>query len=107
MALTLPADAAKPVASVIGNGACSQAGTLTNAVNDATDMASALKKFGFEVILGLDLDRRNFGEKLRAFSYALEDADRAVLFSAGDEGMTYLVACTCQKTGDSSKPDSR
>jgi len=58
VALALPADAAKRVALVIGNAAYSQAGTLANPVNDATDMANALKKFGFEVILGLDLDRR-------------------------------------------------
>jgi uncharacterized caspase-like protein len=95
LALALPADAAKRVAFVIGNAAYSQAGTLTNPVNDATDMASALKTFGFEVILGLDLDRRNFGEKLRAFSNALEDADTAVLFYAGHglqvAGHNYLV----------------
>jgi len=95
VALTLPADAAKRVAFVIGNAAYSQAGTLTNPVNDATDMASALKTFGFEVILGLDLDRRSFGEKLRAFSNALEDADTAVLFYAGHglqvAGHNYLV----------------
>ena len=95
VALTLPADAAKRVALVIGNGAYSQAGTLENPVNDATDVANALKKFGFEVILGLDLDRRSFDEKIRAFSNALEDADAGVLFYAGHglqvAGHNYLV----------------
>ena len=95
VALALPADAAKRVALVIGNAAYSQAGTLTNPVNDATDVANALKKFGFEVILGLDLDRRSFDEKIRAFSNALEDADAAVLFYAGHglqvAGHNYLV----------------
>ena len=95
VALALPADAAKRVALVIGNAAYSQAGTLTNPVNDTTDMANALKKFGFEVILGLDLDRRSFDEKIRAFSNAVEDADAAVLFYAGHglqvAGHNYLV----------------
>src|SRR5271166_4812542 len=63
VALAPPAGAAKRVALVIGNGAYAQAGTLTNPVNDATDMANALKRFGFDVILGLDLDRRRFDEK--------------------------------------------
>ena len=95
VALALPADAAKRVALVIGNAAYSQAGTLANPVNDATDMANALKKFSFEVILGLDLNRRSFDEKIRAFSKALEDADEAVLFYAGHglqvAGHNYLV----------------
>ncbi len=95
VALARPADAAKRVALVIGNGAYSQAGTLTNPANDATDMANALRKFGFEVILGLDLDRRTFDEKVRAFSHALEEADEAVLFYAGHglqvAGHNYLV----------------
>jgi len=64
-------------------------------VNDATDMANALKKFGFEVILGLDLDRRSFDEKIRAFSKSLEDADTAALFYAGHglqgAGHNYLI----------------
>jgi caspase domain-containing protein len=83
IALAPPAGAAKRVALVIGNGAYAQAGTLTNPVNDATDMANALKRFGFDVILGLDLDRRRFDEKVRAFSNVLEEADAAVLFYAG------------------------
>jgi uncharacterized caspase-like protein len=95
IALAPPAGAAKRVALVIGNGAYAQAGTLTNPVNDATDMANALKTFGFEVILGLDLDRRSFDEKVRAFSNVLEEADAAVLFYAGHglqvAGHNYLV----------------
>ncbi len=95
MALALPVDAAKRVALVIGNAAYSVAGALDNPANDATDMGNALKMFGFDVILGLDLDRRAFDEKLRAFSNALEDADAAVLFYAGHglqvAGHNYLV----------------
>jgi uncharacterized caspase-like protein len=91
----LPAAAAKRVALVIGNGAYQEAGTLNNPVNDAADMAKALTQSGFDTILGLDLDRRAFDEKLRAFSRALDDADAAVLFYAGHglqvAGRNYLV----------------
>ncbi len=91
----LPAAAAKRVALVIGNSAYAEAGTLANPVNDAADMAKALASFGFDVVLGLDLDRRAFDEKLRAFSNALEDADTAVLFYAGHglqvAGHNYLI----------------
>ncbi|MGA7327505.1 MAG: caspase family protein [Rhodomicrobium sp.] len=91
----LPVEAGKRVALVIGNSAYTQAGTLANPVNDAADMARALTGTGFDVILGLDLDRRSFDEKLRAFSRALEDADTAVLFYAGHglqvAGRNYLL----------------
>src|SRR5215470_312039 len=91
----LPAVAAKRVALVIGNGAYQEAGTLNNPVNDAADMAKALTQMGFDAVLGLDLDRRGFDEKLRAFSRSLDDADAAVLFYAGHglqvSGRNYLV----------------
>jgi uncharacterized caspase-like protein len=91
----LPASAAKRVALVIGNAAYVHAGALTNPVNDAADIAKALTGAGFDVILGLDLDRRAFDEKLRAFSRSLDDAETAVLFYAGHglqvAGRNYLV----------------
>ncbi len=91
----LPAAAAKRIALVVGNAGYTQAGALTNPVNDAADMAKALTAAGFDVILGLDLDRRAFDEKIRAFSRALEDADDAVLFYAGHglqvAGRNYLI----------------
>jgi uncharacterized caspase-like protein len=92
---TLPAATAKRVALVIGNAAYVQAPALTNPANDAAAMAKALTEAGFDVILGLDLDRRGFDEKLRTFSRALEKGDEAVLFYAGHglqvAGRNYLV----------------
>ncbi len=91
----LPAAAAKRVALVIGNAAYVEAGPLINPVNDAADMAKALTQSGFDVILGLDLDRHGFDEKLRAFSRGLDDAETAVLFYAGHglqvSGRNYLI----------------
>ena len=93
--LAIAPAAAKRVALVIGNSAYVQAPQLANPVNDAGDMARALAQAGFDVILGLDLDRRAFDEKLRAFANSLEDADTAVLFYAGHglqvSGRNYLV----------------
>ncbi len=91
----LPASAAKRIALVIGNAAYVEAGALINPVNDAADMAKALTQSGFDVILGLDLDRHGFDEKLRAFSRGLDDAGTAVLFYAGHglqvSGRNYLI----------------
>ncbi len=91
----LPAAAAKRVALVVGNAAYQQAGTLTNPVNDAADMAKALTAAGFDVVLGLDLDRRAFDGKLREFARSVDGADTAVLFYAGHglqvAGHNYLV----------------
>jgi uncharacterized caspase-like protein len=90
-----PAAAAKRVALVIGNAAYQQAGALTNPVNDAADMAKALTAAGFDVVLGLDLDRRAFDGKLRDFARLVDGADTAVLFYAGHglqvAGHNYLV----------------
>ena len=51
------ATAGQRVALVIGNGKYSNAGTLANPVNDAGDMAAALKDVGFTVVAGYDLDK--------------------------------------------------
>ncbi|HOV63490.1 MAG TPA: caspase family protein, partial [Spirochaetia bacterium] len=60
------------VALVIGNGAYRYTTTLKNPINDAADMAEALRAAGFEVILETDagLDAmytavREFGNKLK------------------------------------------
>jgi uncharacterized caspase-like protein len=90
-----PAAAEKRVALVIGNSAYLNAGKLSNPANDAADAAKAFRKSGFEVILGVDLKRSAFQEKIRAFSHALAKADTALLFYAGHglqvAGHNYLL----------------
>ena len=54
------AHAERRVALVIGNAAYSNAASLRNPRNDANDMAETLKKLGYEVQLGLDLDQKGF-----------------------------------------------
>jgi tetratricopeptide (TPR) repeat protein len=85
----------KRVALVVGNGAYRFATPLTNPVNDALDFAGALRKLGFEVVAGTDLDRRGIDEKIREFSRRVADADLALFFYAGHgvqvAGKNYLV----------------
>ena len=68
---------------------------LANPANDAAEMARALTESGFEVIAGLDLDKRAFDTKVRDFARALNNADVALFFYAGHAlqvaGRNYLV----------------
>src|SRR3954471_22902204 len=77
------AHADRRVALVIGNSAYVNAAALRNPRNDAADMAETLKKLGFEVELGLDLDQRGFGQIVEKFGRDLEGADVGVFFYAG------------------------
>jgi hypothetical protein len=99
-----PALAEKRVALVIGNSAYTTSSTLPNPVNDAGDMAAALTQVGFEVILGLDLDKRGFDGKIRDFARALDQADVALFFYAGHglqaSGRNYLVPVDAQMKGE-------
>jgi len=83
------------VALVIGNSDYANAGKLANPANDAGDMAEHLKKLGFQVFLGLDLNKAAFDAKIRDFSAALEESGTAILFYAGHGlqvgGQNYLV----------------
>lgn len=87
--------AEKRVALVIGNSTYANATPLPNPVNDAGAIAKALTAAGFEVILGLDLDKPGFDGKVRDFASALDGADVALFFYAGHglqvAGRNYLV----------------
>jgi uncharacterized caspase-like protein len=87
--------AAKRVALVIGNANYAHAGKLANPKNDATDMAANLKALGFDVILGIDLDKRTLDGKVRDFARALETGDAGVFFYAGHglqvAGQNYII----------------
>ncbi|ESY14098.1 MULTISPECIES: caspase domain-containing protein [unclassified Mesorhizobium] len=95
--LLLSADAQpeRRVALVIGNGTYAEAGTLTNPVNDALDIAGKLRSIGFEVIEGNDLGKRELERKIGEFSDALEGAGVGLFYYAGHglqvEGRNYIV----------------
>ena len=94
------APAGKRVALVIGNAKYIYAGTLANPVNDASDMAAALKGAGFTVVSGADLDKPALEKKIREFASALSGADTAVFFYAGHglqvAGANYIVPVDAQ-----------
>jgi hypothetical protein len=94
--LALPAAAtARRVALVIGNSSYANAPVLPNTVNDARDMVAALRKVGFEVVDGVDLDKRGMDQAVTRFARLAQDADAAMFYYAGHglqfNGENYLV----------------
>ena len=83
------------VALVMGNSAYQHAAVLDNPKNDATDMAAAVEKLGFEVIKGLDLDKSGMDRTIRQFAEALRGPAVGMFFYAGHglqvNGRNYLV----------------
>ena len=104
LALAQPAAAQKRVALVIGNSAYVHAGVLANPANDARAIATALQDQAFEVLVGLDLDKRAFDGKVRDFSRVLSGADVGVFFYAGHAlqvlGRNYLVPIDGELKGE-------
>ena len=78
-----PARAETRVALVVGNSAYRAAAPLANPLNDARDVAAALKTAGFVVVQALDADRAKLDAALRAFADKLSSADVALFFYAG------------------------
>jgi Caspase domain len=97
------AHAQNRVALVIGNSAYQHTTKLANPKNDAADIAAALRKHGFLVLEGLDLDKPGFDRKVRDFAAALKGADAGVFFYAGHglqvAGLNYLVPIDAQARG--------
>ena len=79
----IDARAERRVALVVGNAAYQGAAALRTTLNDAKDMAEALKKLGFEIVLGLDLDQDHFAGTMETFARALDGANVALFFYAG------------------------
>jgi tetratricopeptide (TPR) repeat protein len=83
------------VALVIGNSAYSRFPAIPNPRNDAEDIGRTLKGLGFEVLLGIDLNRADMEEMLIRFARNLDKADTALVFYAGHglqhNGINYLA----------------
>jgi uncharacterized caspase-like protein len=71
------------VALVVGNGAYRNTSTLANPLNDARDVAAALKSAGFDVVEAFDADKQAFDTALRSFTDKLTNADVGLFFYAG------------------------
>lgn len=84
----------KRVALVIGNAAYDKS-PLANPVNDANDMASALKSCGFDTTLVSDSDLRAMKEAVERFSSRIPRSGVTLFFYAGHaiqvDGRNYLV----------------
>lgn len=98
--LALPAHAERRVALVIGNSTYVNATMLRNPKNDASDFAETLKKLGFSVELGLDLDQRGLAQAIEQFARNLEGADVGLFYYAGHalqvNDRNYLVSTTAK-----------
>jgi uncharacterized caspase-like protein len=92
---SVAADAERRVALVLGNAAYQHAPTLPNPGNDQEDVARVLKRVGFDVVEGRDLDKRGMEQALARFSRLALTADVGLVFYAGHgfqyQGQNYLV----------------
>jgi hypothetical protein len=92
-------------ALVIGNGAYSYA-RLANPVNDAEEVAKALRAAGFDVALKTDADRQSMAEAVRAFADKLKSKGGVGLFYFAGHGVqssgeNYLLAISGPVQGES------
>jgi Caspase domain len=90
-----PGHADKRVALVVGNGGYENAAALPNPVNDANDMAAALRELGFEVIVETNANKHGLETALARFGRLAQNADAALFYYAGHgiqyRGRNYLV----------------
>ena len=83
------------VALVIGNGGYRAVPELRNSRNDADDISEQLKRLGFVVIDGRDLDRSAMLSALSRFAQRLRGADAGLVYYSGHglqiNGQNFLV----------------
>jgi Caspase domain len=89
------ASAEKRVALVIGNGAYKNAPKLPNPPNDASDVAAALTRSGFDVIFETNLDQVGMQDASIRFAREARTADIALFYYSGHalqfSGTNYLA----------------
>ncbi len=83
-----PVCAEKRVALVVGNGVYLHADKLANPVNDARGVRDALKRIGFDVTYGENLDQKALRRTIGDFAGAVNGAAVAVVYFAG-HGATF------------------
>jgi hypothetical protein len=90
----VPAAPERRTALVIGNGSY-DVGPLKNPVNDAADMASTLKRLGFDVILKENARMQDMENAIREFGRRLKRGGEGLFFYAGHGvqigGKNYLI----------------
>ena len=89
------ARADRRVALVVGNSAYTHTPPLANPANDATVIAAALRRLGFEVIAEVNLTKAKMDDAFRRFARAIDGADTALFYYAGHGlqfgGVNYLM----------------
>jgi hypothetical protein len=95
VAAAVPVRAEKRVALVVGNAAYQYTARLANPTNDADDMAAALRKVDFEVIVVKDVNKRSLEMAMANFGRQAQEADAALIYYAGHgiqyQGLNYLM----------------
>ena len=98
------AHAERRVALIIGNGGYKQA-PLKNPVNDAGDMADALRDLGFEVIEKINANKRDMVNTVNTFGQKLKRSDVGIFFYAGHamqiNGRNYLIPVKARVASES------
>ena len=90
-----PAGTERRLALVIGNKDYQNVSRLNNPLNDADDMAAALRELGFEVILRKNLTQSDFLRNIDDFGDRLRQYDVGLFYYSGHgvqhNGENYLV----------------
>src|SRR5262245_26890040 len=104
--LSAPAHAKDRVALIIGNSKYKYTSELKNPGNDAADIATGLRKLGFKVMVGYDLDKLAMDRVILTFAESLSGAALGVFFYSGHGlqvgGQNYLVPVDAKLTTASS-----
>jgi uncharacterized caspase-like protein len=106
------AKAERRVALVMGNGAYQNMPQLQCPADDAGAMAELLRKVGFDVIEGRDLDGKQMKKRLLEFGKQADGADLALLYFSGQSftvnGTNYLLPVDARiKPADLATPPGR
>jgi formylglycine-generating enzyme required for sulfatase activity/uncharacterized caspase-like protein len=103
--LSVNATQGKRIALVIGNSAYKDS-PLKNPVNDARDMAAALRKLGFDVIEKTDANQKDMNRAIAQFGEKLRSDTVALFFYAGHgiqvRGKNYIIPVDAQVTSEAS-----
>jgi formylglycine-generating enzyme required for sulfatase activity len=106
----LSAQIGKRVALVIGNSSYKN-NPLASPVNDAADMAAALKRCGFDTELAANLDFRGMSEAVDRFSDKAVGADLALFYYSGHgaqaDNNNYLIPVDMDGRGSGGSPSEQ
>jgi uncharacterized caspase-like protein len=96
------------VALVIGNGGYRSVPELRNSRNDADDISEQLKRLGFAVVDGRDLDRSAMQAALGRFAQRLKGSDAGLVYYSGHglqiNGQNFLVPVDLKMDGGAFTP---